>query len=162
MKNHAQYQYKRKKVFFKKIKYPIKTFFKTLNNRKIQLKLKKEKRKEKKSMSCPRKKKEKKNVKRKLNKNGLLTIKKRQRQKKKKTVSFGQGFNFFSSYPLHQPSLSFSLTLRTTFSNNNKYKKIKLVVTFQNNAENQYLECLKLEFQDKTRVFKFRFVREWV
>ena len=46
--------------------------------------------------------------------------------------------------------------------NNNKYKKIQLVVTFQNNVENQHLECLKLEFKDKTRVFKSRFEREVV
>ena len=37
---------------------------------------------------------------------------------------------------------------------NNKYKKIQLVVTQQNNVENQHIECLKLELQDKTRVFK--------
>ena len=29
---------------------------------------------------------------------------------------------------------------------------------FQNNVENQHLECLKLEFQDKNRVLKSRFV----
>ena len=60
MKNHAQYQYKRKKFSLKK--NPIKTFFKTLNNRKIQLKLKKEERKEKKKHVMPRKEKGKKKM----------------------------------------------------------------------------------------------------
>ena len=32
---------------------------------------------------------------------------------------------------------------------------------FQKNAEKQHFECLKLEFQEKIRVFKSRFVSGW-
>ena len=47
---------------------------------------------------------------------------------------------------------------RIFFPNNLKYQTIQLIVMFQNNVENQHLECLKLDFQDKTRVSKSRFV----